>query len=347
MSGPETALTKYVFLDIEGFTKGRSVEAQSDLVNALNEVVKSVLESKHIELNDTILLPTGDGICIALLNVQSFDIHLEIGLEIIAKVSEYADQTTDEMRQFKVRIGVNENIDNIVTDVNGRRNVAGNGVNMAQRIMNLADGNQILIGQPVYEILSGRERYMSCLKRYDGSAKHELHFPVYQFVGEGHKGLNIEPPTFVRPKKMEATKLSMLVAYYIGHASKNKNYLLSRRDDTIFNFVAPIILYFKAVDSVDASEASQYETINPATYGAPEAPIDKQYTYYSKNDFWVLAKLSGFIGDKVLRPYSSCFEWARFSYLWGFVNKDGFQKLKDDWPEIWEEFSFDENDQGV
>jgi class 3 adenylate cyclase len=328
VSHAETALTKYLFLDIVGFTKGRSVEAQSDLVNSLNTIVKSVLDSKQIEPNDTILLPTGDGICIALLDASSFDIHLEIGLEIIAKIRDYNDQTADEMRQFQVRIGVNENIDNLVTDINGRRNVAGNGINMAQRIMSLADGNQILIGQAVYEILSGREKYMSDLKRHPGTDKHGNRFPVYQYVAQDNSGLNLEVPSVFKPREVQERKLSKLVAYYMAHAIENKDFLLSRRAETLFDYVAPILLYLKANDSLNKSEASQYDS--PTQITNDSASVEKQYEYYEGVDFWVLVKLEDFIEESVLQPFASCFASGQYSTVWTFVNRSGIQKLRNE-----------------
>jgi len=49
MTQAETALTKYVFLDIVAFTKGRSVEAQSDLVAELNSIVRSGLKNRKLK----------------------------------------------------------------------------------------------------------------------------------------------------------------------------------------------------------------------------------------------------------------------------------------------------------
>jgi class 3 adenylate cyclase len=337
MSEAETALTKYVFLDIVGFTKGRSVEAQSDLINSLNAVVKSVLDSRNQE---TILLPTGDGICIALLNALSFDIHLEIGLEIIAKIFDYNSENTDKARQFQVRVGLNENIDNLITDINGRRNVAGNGINMAQRIMSLADGNQILIGQAVYEILSGREKYMSNLKRHEGYDKHGNKFPVYQYVAQNNVGLNIEVPSVFKPRQSQEKKLSKLVAYYIAHAIENRDFLFSRREESQFEYAAPILLYFKAIDSVNTSEASQYETSSPRTHGALKATADEQYDYYKQSDFWILADFADFITDSVLAPFGSCFATGKYLRVWSFISAHGAWRLKHEWPSIWQEFSF-------
>lgn len=55
-------------------------------------------------------------------------------------------------------MGINTNADNLVTDINGARNLAGAGINIAQRVMDSADGNQILVSHSVYDTLRDREK---------------------------------------------------------------------------------------------------------------------------------------------------------------------------------------------
>ena len=107
MSGAKTATVKYTFLDIVAFTKGRSVEAQSDLIDRLNSIVLEVLEKAVKGANQVIYLPTGDGICIALIDIPTpYDIHLQVALNILQAIEEKNSQTEDQMRQFQVRIGL-------------------------------------------------------------------------------------------------------------------------------------------------------------------------------------------------------------------------------------------------
>ena len=78
------------------------------------------------------------------------------------------------MRKFDVRIGVNENVDNLIFDINDRANLTGAGINYARRIMDYADGGNILISQTVYERLSQREKYLEKFKedvKYKGKLK--------------------------------------------------------------------------------------------------------------------------------------------------------------------------------
>src|SRR5689334_17978870 len=125
MSEAITVPTKYIFLDVVNFTHERSVEAQSDIVSILNNVVHEALEEYGIEGLQLILLPTGDGMCICLLNFEKpYDVHILLALGIITRIHQHNSRTDDKMRRFQARIGINANTDNLVVDVNQRRNMA-------------------------------------------------------------------------------------------------------------------------------------------------------------------------------------------------------------------------------
>ncbi len=191
MSQVQTVQAKYIFLDVVDFTRNRSIEAQSEIVGVLNHLVLDVIKDHQVPDDQIILIPTGDGICIALLNIESpYDIHIQISLGVIKRTHEYNESIQDEMRKFRVRIGVNANTDNLVTDINSRKNIAGAGINMAQRVMSLADGNQILVGQTVFDMLKQREQYMSAFRELHGHVKKGLEIAVYQLVSDDYIGLN-------------------------------------------------------------------------------------------------------------------------------------------------------------
>jgi hypothetical protein len=193
-----TIPAKYILLDVVDFTHNRSVEAQTDMVHALNAIVKSSVQYENISKDKIRFLPTGDGICIVLLSVESpeypYDAHLHIALSILSGIHAYNDHMTDTMRQFQVRMGVNAHHDTLVTDINDQPNIAGAGLNMAARIMRAADGNQMLVGRSVYDILQCREKYMHAFIAYEATVTPHLVIPVYQFVASGHLGLNTNTP---------------------------------------------------------------------------------------------------------------------------------------------------------
>jgi hypothetical protein len=159
---------KHIFLDIVEFTKGRSVEAQAEIIIKLNTILRETLSSYNIKTDTLIVIPTGDGLCIALKNISNpFDIHILLGLDILDRLDKYNSETRkiDNMeRCFSVRVGINENIDILFKDFNDKTNVAGAGINLAQRIMNNADGGQILVGETVFQTLKDRSGYLNSFK---------------------------------------------------------------------------------------------------------------------------------------------------------------------------------------
>jgi class 3 adenylate cyclase len=278
----QTVDAKYVFLDVVGFTRGRSVEAQSDIVETLNEIVDTLLHEYGLSPNERILLPTGDGICVAILKRDPYDLHVQLALSILEGLRKHNINTEDEKRQFQVRIGINFNTDNLVTDINGNQNVAGAGINGAQRVMDSADGNQILVSHAVHETLRHRERYMEAFRSYMARTKHDERVPVHQLLIKDAPGLNLdEPQAFVIQKKKQP-KLTEYVAYYLAHAVANHRVLLENKDTIYSDEAVVTLLHFLAKDSEKQSSTTELETFYPETYKAGSATFWEQYEYYSK-----------------------------------------------------------------
>lgn len=341
----ETAHVKYVFLDVVGFTRNRSVEAQSDVVAKLNDVVRQALGTIEAPAGDTILIPTGDGIAIALLRAWAFDIHLRLGLEILRLVADHNGATEDLMRQFQVRIGINENVDNLILDINGKRNVAGNGISIAQRIMDNADGGQVLLGQMVHETLRPREKYMQSFRPFQAREKHGAVFPVYQFVAKDCSGLDTNPPSAFVVRQTARPRFTKFAAYYVAHAATNREFLLSRKNDSVRDYVAVVLFCFLAEDSVARCEATVHESASTRTWRAGFASFEEQYDHYHEMDFWVLVELADLLRDKHVKAYADYFEQAgRFLVTnFAFVKRTGLAKLKEEWPAIAEEFGLSES----
>lgn len=331
---------KYVFLDIVAFTKDRSVEAQSDLISQLNLTVYETLKKIEIDMEKVILLPTGDGICVAIIAVTTpYDVHIRLALCILSLIQGYNDVTTDDMRKFQVRVGINENVDNLVIDVNDNKNVAGLGINMAQRIMNCADGGQILVGQTVFENLRAREKYMSKFRPFAAVAKHGFKFTVYQYIDNNAKGLNINIPEVFRPIKESQKLLTELVAYYMAFGIKYNDFFFNQRQDPHIRYVGPIILYFLACDAITVARKSRYDDIEGylKTWNKNKEPIDVTWAHYCRIDFSVLTDFSMLIEDMYLGSYSDCFAEMDKLNSYIFVNDKGKQRLKKERPEIWSE----------
>lgn len=195
MAKSRTVVGKYIFLDITNYSKNRTIEAQCDIIDVMNKIVRDAISSFKIDNKNVSFIPTGDGMCIALLDIHNpFDVHMAIALKIMELLHKYNNAEKDEMRKFKIRIGVNENTDNLITDVNGNKNVAGAGITEAQRIMDQCDGGNILVGRSVYNHLRQRERYISKFKEFPITIKHGEKIYIYQYVDQSLDYINSDVP---------------------------------------------------------------------------------------------------------------------------------------------------------
>lgn len=328
---------KYVFLDIVDFTAGRSVENQVAAITALNRITRAAIETHSVASESCICIPLGDGLCIALLNVHKpLDIHLAIALTILAELDSYNASVSSAQLKFKVRIGINENIDNIVTDINGNKNIAGSGINYAQRIMSFADGNQILVGQAVHDILRFRERYMNSFRSYTTTAKHGVPLQLFQYCDASSMGLNRDEPNNLRTKTYAMPRLSEKVANYLAHAWRNEESIIKlNREVTICGYACPVLLWALAIDSMSSSN-NKYEKHRPYVK-FPEESFEKQFTYYSDLDFFVLCEWTILLSERHLGTYSDCFVLESVC-PWHLISPTGKTKLLKDWPDIAKRF---------
>ncbi len=319
-----------VFIDIVGFTKDRSVEAQSDVVATLNRVVTESVVSLQIDPNDVIFLPTGDGMAIALVDVKGLDLHLRLALELLRLTSAHNNTEKDESRRFDLRIGINENIDNVLTDINGRRNVAGDGISMAQRIMDQGDAGQILVGSTVFETLRHREKYLKAFRGYVAKAKHERQFSVYQFISEGIDGLQTTVPTAFKNKDVGEPKFSPIVASFIALAHFYRAAILKFPKRPIRNDAATLLLFHLAQDAVAESEAGEHETARKRALGPEKASFEDRYAIYVELPTIVILDLLKFVKQSYFLPYLHHFEVSECT----FVKVSALNKLKSEYPHI-------------
>jgi anti-anti-sigma factor len=102
-------------------------------------------------------------------------------------------QTNDGPR-IPLRIGLNSSVDTLVPDINGTRTVVGDGINVAQRVMNLARAGQILMHDQVRINLSNYPVYRNKLVACGGyPVKHGVRLPIAQYIDPELDFLTKEP----------------------------------------------------------------------------------------------------------------------------------------------------------
>ena len=199
----ETRHVRYVFADVVEFTENRTLEAQVETIAALNSAFREAIGNL-----ETIFLPTGDGICAAILEANvAADIHLNTALRVLEYFHTWSANAAPN-RSAQLRVAINESVDAVVTDVNGHRNLAGVGINSAQRLMTLADGNQIIAGRTSYETLHIRDQYLETFRMIKAEVKHDLIVTAYQFIGLKSPHLNIDTPLVVQRTELIEIEMS-------------------------------------------------------------------------------------------------------------------------------------------
>src|SRR5213082_241430 len=133
-----------LFIDIVAYSK-MAIDDQRVAIEKLNQIVQSTDEFRKAESEKRLLkLATGDGM--ALIFYHSPEDPVECALEISRAVKE-------QHSNLRLRMGVHSGPVSGVVDVNGRANVAGAGINTAQRVMDCGDADHILLSTRVAEDL--------------------------------------------------------------------------------------------------------------------------------------------------------------------------------------------------
>src|SRR5215475_7449242 len=132
-----------LFMDIVGYSRLLTDE-QSEALQELNQIVRSTEAAREAEAAGQLtVLPTGDGM--ALVFTGSVEEPVECALEI--------SRALRAQPSLPVRMGIHSGPIHHVKDANGRENIAGVGINIAQRVMDCGDGGHILLSKHVAEDL--------------------------------------------------------------------------------------------------------------------------------------------------------------------------------------------------
>src|SRR6266446_977094 len=173
-----------LFMDIVGYSKLLTDE-QSEALQELNHVVRSTEAARQAEAaGELTILPTGDGL--ALVFTGSVEEPVECALEI--------SQALRAQPSLPVRMGIHSGPVHQVKDANGRENIAGVGINIAQRVMDCGDAGHILISKRVADDLAQRRRWQPYIHELgDVEVKHGVVVSLVNLYAETIG--NPTPPT--------------------------------------------------------------------------------------------------------------------------------------------------------
>src|SRR5436190_796719 len=133
-----------LLIDVVGYSR-LLVNEQIELLQDLNQIVRNTECFRAAETTGKLIrVPRGDGM--ALLFFQSPEEPVRCALEI--------SRTLQEHPHIQLRMGVHSGPVNQVTDVNEKTNIAGPGINVAQRVMDCGDAGHILLSGHIAEDLT-------------------------------------------------------------------------------------------------------------------------------------------------------------------------------------------------
>src|SRR2546426_2681292 len=143
-----------LFIDIVGYSKLLITE-QSEQLQKLKQIVRGAEQFRAAEAEGKLLrLPTGDGGALVFRNNPEAPVMC--ALEISKELKNHLE--------LRVRMGIHSGPVNEVTDLNEQVNLAGAGINIAQRVMDSGDAGHILLSKRVADDLEQYPRWRLLLQ---------------------------------------------------------------------------------------------------------------------------------------------------------------------------------------
>jgi len=138
-----------LLVDIVGYSKLLITE-QRERLQALNEIVRNTAQFRASDANSMLVrIPTGDGM--ALIFRDTVEAPLRCAVEISQAVKTHPE--------IHLRMGIHSGPVSEVTDVNERTNIAGAGIDIAQRVMDCGDAGHILLSKHVADDVAPHPRW--------------------------------------------------------------------------------------------------------------------------------------------------------------------------------------------
>ena len=161
-----------LFIDIVGYSQ-LLITQQSEQIETLRKIVRGTTQFRAAEAEGEVLrLPTGDGA--ALVFRTTPEAPVLCALEIAWELKKHPE--------LRVRMGIHSGPVNAITDLNDQTNIAGAGINIAQRVMDCGDAGHILLSRRVADDLEHYPRWKPYLHDLGQcEVKHGVRISVVNF----------------------------------------------------------------------------------------------------------------------------------------------------------------------
>jgi TolB-like protein/class 3 adenylate cyclase/Tfp pilus assembly protein PilF len=190
----ELEIAYVLFVDTVGYSKLVTHE-QRRLLELLNKIVRETEHFRAAEAKHRLLtVPTGDGMALVFYNTP--EAPVECALEVTSAASEHPE--------LQLRMGIHSGPVSGVVDVSGRSNIAGAGINIAQRVMDCGDAGHILVSRHMAEDLEQYGHWKRHLHDLgECEVKHGVRVSVVNLYTEDHGNPEV-PQKFLQARHTTA-----------------------------------------------------------------------------------------------------------------------------------------------
>ena len=185
MTSSRTWIASTLFLDIVGYTKF-PVNHQVEVKNHFLKLIS--LHSEKLLNSESIHLDTGDGMALCYIGDP------EAIYPVANKLYDAFSEGDAEFElEYTVRLGLNLGPIKLVDDINGKQNCLGSGINDAQRVMDFAKPNELLVSESYFDVVSKISDNYSKHLTLQGTHldKHNKEHVVYRFESKPNLTNNI------------------------------------------------------------------------------------------------------------------------------------------------------------
>jgi eukaryotic-like serine/threonine-protein kinase len=159
-----------LFMDIVSYSR-MFTDEQSRTVSQLQRVVRDTTVFQHACAQNSVLsLPTGDGMALVFFGDPQSPVQCAVEVSRALRVTP----------AIPVRMGMHAGPIYRTVDITGKENVAGDGINMAQRVMDCGDAGHILVSKSLAEVLRQLSSWHGTLVDLGETAvKHDVRVHVF------------------------------------------------------------------------------------------------------------------------------------------------------------------------
>jgi len=262
-----TANLQVVFVDIIKYSQRRTLN-QIAIIDKFMECIKNALTNTSKEyvtfcqandinfLKDIIFIPTGDGAAIVFPFNGLHDIHLFFAKNLLELINDTNNYECEKYMQnkwcnchnnFAIRVGISEGKGIIYKDINDNYNVAGNVINMAARVMDFADDNQILFSEEAFKQIIDLDDKPDLIDNFiefkNVKIKHGNKINIYQFIDEDLR--------YINSKKCEQLMVDEMMET-VMEQFKDANQLLSTTSENEIDKIKVVKMIGKMAEFVKA-----------------------------------------------------------------------------------------------